>query len=201
MRLLLTIITLLLVLVSIPVYADDDSMPSGGVEDLMNYTNSVENAFAGQKPITDEEFNKVYNQVKAAKDKKKKKSKKDKPFKGRSFNEENNGGYINETAEKNILLSVPTALINGDGTEIPVGHYKIVGEQAKDGTTYINFYQSSTLVARVPAINTDNDFDQTSINFVQLFPYNEERVKVIFGSMDFNAYTFIKMKSPISDSN
>lgn len=200
MRLILTILTLLIILISVPAYADDDSMPSGGVEDLMNYTNSVENAFTGQKPVTDEEFNKVYNQVKAARDKKKKKSKKDKPPKGKSFNEENNGGYIGETAEKNILLTIPTTLINGDGTEIPAGHYKIVGEQKKE-KTYLDFYQSSTLIARVPAIITDSDFDQPSINFIQLLPYNEERVKIIFGSMDFNAYTFIKIKNPISDFN
>lgn len=200
MRIILTILALLVIIISIPAYADDDSISGGGVEDLIKYTNSVENAFAGQKPVTDEEFDKAYNQVKAKRDKNKKKSKKDKPFKGSSFNEENNGGYIGETAEKNILLGVPTTLINGDGTEIPIGHYKIVGEQTKHGT-YLDFYQSSMLIAKVPAIATDSDFEQKSINFVQLMPYNEERVKIIFGSMDFNAYTFIKIKNPISDMN
>lgn len=198
MRIIITISILLLIFIGTSVYADDESMPAGGVEDLIKYTNSVDNAFAGQKPVTDEEFEKVYKQVKAKKDKKNKK--KSKPFKGTGYNEENNGGYIDETAQKNILLGVPTTLINGDGKEIPIGHYKIVGEQARDGT-YLDFYQSSTLVARVPAITTDSDFDQNAINFVQLMPYNEERVKVIFGSMDFNAYTFIKIKNSISDRN
>lgn len=63
------------------------------------------------------------------------------------------------------------------------------------------FYQSSTLVAHVPAIETQSDFDQKSINFVQLLPYNEQRIKIIYGSMDFNAYTFIRIKAEISDQN
>ncbi len=88
--------------------------------------------------------------------------------------------------------------MNGDGVEIPMGHYKIVGQ--KDGNrVYLDFYQSSTLVARVPAIETQDDFNQTPINFVQLHPYNAQRVKVIYGSIDFNAYTFIRIKEEISD--
>lgn len=191
-KIFITLIFLFLV-ISIPVFAEDYS--GGGIEDTVQYTNSVENAFTGQKPITDEEFQKTLDRLKA-----KKKGKKNKPFKGKSFNEENNNSYLDETAEKNLLLSVPLYLINGDGTEIPVGHYKIVGKkEGKD--VYLDFYQSSMLVAHVPAIETQGDFNQTAINFVKLLPYNAQRVKVIYGSIDFNAYTFIKIKGEISDRN
>lgn len=179
----------------LPVFAEDDSGGSGGIEDTMKYTNSVENAFAGQKPVTDEEFQKTLDKLKA-----KKKGKKNKPFKGQSFNEENNNSYLDETADKNVLLGVPLCLTNGDGTEIPTGHYKIVGK--KEGkNVYLDFYQSSALIAHVPAIETQNDFNQTDINFVKLLPYNAQRVKVIYGSIDFNAYTFIRIKDEISDRN
>lgn len=180
----------------LPVSADDD-IDSSSFSDVMKYTNSVENAFVGQKKITDEEFDKVYKEVKAKQDKKKK-GKKTKPFKGKDFNDENNGGYIKETADKTLLLSVPLELTNGDGIEIPIGHYKIVGEK-NNGQVYLDFYQSSTLIAKVPAIETQSDFDQTAINFVQIIPYNEQRIKLIYGSIDFNAYTFIKIKNEISD--
>lgn len=180
----------------LPVSADDD-IDSSSFSDVMKYTNSVENAFVGQKKITDEEFDKVYKEVKAKQDKKKK-GKKPKPFKGKDFNDENNGGYIKETADKTLLLSVPLELTNGDGIEIPIGHYKIVGEK-NNGQVYLDFYQSSTLIAKVPAIETQSDFDQTAINFVKIIPYNEQRIKLIYGSIDFNAYTFIKIKNEISD--
>lgn len=185
---------ILLFILNIPSFAFDESL-SEGMEGLFRHSESVENAFTGQKQITDEEFEKTYQRVKEKQDRKKKKTR---PFKGKSFNDETSGEHINETSEKNILLSVPVNLINGDGTELPVGHYKIVGEKNKNDV-FLNFYQSSTLVARVPAIETQEDFDEKGINFIKLMPYNEERIKVIFGSMDFNAYTFIRIKERIKD--
>lgn len=176
---------------------DDDTDYSSGLDDVMKYTNSVEGAFAGQKKITDEEFQKTIDQLKA---KKKKKTGKDKPFKGSSFNDENSGNYINETADKTTILRVPLCLTNGDGKEIPAGIYKIVGK--KEGSkVYLDFFQSANLVAQVPAIETQSDFDQKEINFAQLLPYDEKRIKVIFGSIDFNAYSFIRIKNEISDLN
>lgn len=179
--------------VSLPVFADEQNL-DGDLGDMLKYTNTMENAFVGQKKITDEEFQKTLEQVKS----KQKKGKKKPQFKGKNFNEENNGSYIKETADKNLLLGVPLNLINGDGVEIPMGHYKIVGEKSNNNV-YLNFYQSSTLVAKVPAMETQSDFNETAINFVKLLPYNEKRVEVIYGSMDFNAYTFIKIEQEIID--
>ncbi len=177
------------------IFANED-FTSGGVEDLFKHTNTFENGFNGQKQITEEEFNKVYKEVKEKQDKKK--NKKNKPLKGKEFNQEESGQFINETSEKNLLLSIPIYLLNGDGKEIPTGHYKIVGTKLNN-KVYLDFYQSSSMVARVPAIETNNDFDEENINFVKILPYNEFRIKVIYGSMDFNAYTFINIKNPISD--
>lgn len=185
-------------IIALPLFAEENSDAGMGIEGSMKYTNSVDDAFAGQKPVTDEEFQKTLDKLKAKKEKGKRK--KGKEFKGKSFEEENNNGYLGETAEKNLLLSVPLFLINGDGIEIPMGHYKIEGKKVDD-KVYLDFYQSSTLIARVPAIETQNDFNQTAVNFVKLLPYNTQRVKVIYGSIDFNAYTFIKIKNEVSDIN
>lgn len=189
------IIVVIFMITNLPTLADELN-DTNGIDDILRYTNSVDNAFNGQKKITDEEFQKTLAQVKA----KQKKGKKNKPFKGNNFNEENNGGYIQETADKNLLLSVPVELTNGDGADITVGHYKIVGKKL-DNSVYLDFYQSSTLIARVPAIETESDFGQSTKNFVKLVPYNEQRVEIIYGSMDFNAYTFVKIKQILSDNN
>lgn len=190
-------ICLFLSLIMLPCFAEDASNDSGGIEDILKYTNTFENAFVGQKKITDEEFKKTLEQVKAKQNKRKKQ---DRPFKGKNFNEEDNGGYLKETADKNLLLGVPLNLTNGDGVEIPIGHYKIIGKKNNDLVS-LEFYQSSTLVARVPAIETQSDFDESAINFVKLIPYDEKRIEVIYGSIDFNAYTFIKIKNEVSDQN
>jgi hypothetical protein len=179
---------------TLPVLAEDDS-GYGGIGDSMKDTGTMENAFNGQKQITDEEFQKTIDKIKAKQNKGK-----NQKFKGKSFNEESSGTHIDETAAKITILSVPLELINGDGTQIPAGHYKIVGKK-ENSNIYLEFYQSSELVARVPAIETNEDFKQSDINYVKLLPYNAQRVEVIYGSIDFNAYTFIRIKDEISDKN
>lgn len=201
MKKILIILMCLLLNLSVPAFAVgdsdmDDAGSLGGIEDNFKYSDTIDTAIARQKNVTDEEFEKTLAKVKA----KKKKKKQDRPFKGKSFNEENNGQYLTETAEKNLLLSLPVELNNVDGTDIPIGHYKIVGKKINNDV-YLDFYQAYTLVARVPAIETKNDFDEMALNFVKLIPYNEQKVKVIYGSMDFNAYSFINLKQEISDQN
>jgi hypothetical protein len=177
-------------------FADDDDMSSSGIDDAYKYSSTMDNAFVGQKKVTDEEFQKALTQAKS----RKKVKRKDRPMAGKTFNEENNGGYLKETAENNLLLGLPVELITVENVEIPIGHYKIVGKKVGD-KLYLEFYQSYTLVAKVPATETKNDFDQPTISFVKLIPYNKNKVEIIYGSMDFNAYTFIKIKNEISDQN
>lgn len=188
-----TLLTVLILsIISLPAIATDDTNSTDdGIESLMKSTPVFEDPYAGQKQISDEDYQKALKQVQAKQAKRKKI--KNKPLKGNDVNQENNGGYLEETAEKNLLLIVPETLINGDETEIPTGHYKIVGEK-KDEKVFLDFYQSSKLIAKVPAIETNYDFDEMAINYVKIEPYDAKKVKVIYGSMDFNAYTFLKIK-------
>jgi len=197
MKKIYIILAFLFISIAAPVFADDtQDMSFDNIDGASRYSSTMDNAFMGQKKVTDEEFQKALTQAKS----RKKVKRKDRPMKGKSFNEENNGGYLKETAENNLLLSLPIELITVENVQIPIGHYKIVGK--KDGNkVYLEFYQSYTLVAKVPATETKNDFDQPTISFVKLIPYNENNVQVIYGSIDFNAYTFIKIKNEISDMN
>lgn len=183
---------------ALPSFADGATSGDSGIEGASDYSPMVENAFMGQKKVTDEDFDKALNEVKARQKKKKRGNKKG--LQGKSFNEETSGGYIKETAEKNLVLSLPVNLITVDLVEIPIGLYKIVGKKVKD-SVYLDFYQGPSLIASVPATETNSDFDQPNINFVKMIPYNEKKIQVIYGSIDFNAYTFIKIEKPISDEN
>ena len=137
MKKILVLLISILLIHSLPVFADDDSGGYGGIGDSMKDTYGVENAFNGQKQITDEEFQKTIDKIKAKQNKGK-----NKKFKGKSFNEDSSGTHIDETAAKITILSVPLDLVNGDGAQIPVGHYKIVGKK-ESGNLYLDFYQSS----------------------------------------------------------
>lgn len=183
---------------ALPILADDiDGISDfSGIGDMSKSYSVMDNAYNGQKKITDEEFQKTLEAVKA----KKKKKRSEKPLKGKNFNEENSGGLIDETAQNLLILGIPIELLNSDGKEIPVGHYKIVGKKIKN-KAYLDFYQSYTLIASIPATETNDDFGQKEINFVKLLPVDSQTIKVIYGSIDFNAYSFIKIKTEISDRN
>lgn len=187
MKKLLIFLLFLIVALKLPVYADDI-----GLDD---YTRGVENAWYGQKQITDEDFEKT---VKKLEDKKNKKSQK--KMKGQSMfkgEEEEGDDFFAEAKPESILLMSPVALETQQGCEIPVGHYTIVGKKEKN-KVFLEFHQAHLLVARVEATQTTMDFGETAINFAKILPYDENFVKIIFGSLDFNAYAFVQIEKPLN---
>ena len=98
----------------------------------------------------------------------KKDRKKHKPMKGKSIGaqEENKDQYIDDITAKNLLILLPLDLVANDGADISTGHYKVVGRKLKD-KIYLDFYQSAILIAKVPAIETNNDFGEMEINFAK----------------------------------
>lgn len=161
--------------------------------ELDGYTRGVDNAWYGQKPVTDEQFDKAMKKLKDKKDRKM-----NKPLKGQSVSkDEHHNEYLNDMADKNIILLLPLDLVTPDGSEIIMGHYKVVGKKIKD-KVYLDFYQSSTLEASIEATETNNDFGEKTINFVKVLPYDEKRIKIIYGSLDFNAYTFVNIKNTLN---
>ena len=163
---------------------------------LGDYTSGVENAWNGQKQFTDEDFEKTVKKLEE-----KKNRNKIKKIKGKSLQYNNKydspPSEPSEMLKDNILLSLPVNLITIDNQEIPVGHYNVFGKKVK-GKVYLEFKQAYSTVATVEAVETNNDFEQSTINFVKILPYDENHVKLIFGSMDFNAYTFIPIENGIS---
>ena len=75
---------------------------------------------------------------------------------------------------------------------MPVGHYQVAGEKI-DGNIYLKFYQAHNLLANIKATETNSDFNEEEINFVKLLPENDSQVKIIYGSVDFNAYALVNI--------
>ncbi len=177
-----------LILLAAPVFAREDESEKDYKSDVFNTGDSVfDNPFGGQKQYTDEDFQKALEEKKAQIKKKKKKK-----VKGNANADTDASQKIDETAEKTIILMLSNNLINGDGTYIPIGHYKIVGVEDND-KVYLDFYQAHSKIARVPAIKTRYDFDQPEINFAKVIPYDDHKIKIIFGSLDFNAWTLLRV--------
>ena len=56
---------------------------------------------------------------------------------------------------------------------------------------YILFYQSQYFKGKVLANETNEDFDEETLDFARLIPYNDSFVKIIYGCLDFNAYALV----------
>ena len=54
------------------------------------------------------------------------------------------------------------------------------------------FYQSQFFKGKVRACETEDDYDEDDLDFVKLTPYNDNFVKIIFGSLEFNAYAYVR---------
>lgn len=141
----------------------------------------------GQTPVSDEEFDK------ALESKLKKRKKRDKNIpKGNEFHQSNETELIKQSEEELPVLCVPTNLNLNNETILPIGHYQVTGEK-KNGKPVIKMYQAHYLMAEIPAVETQDDFNQESVHFVKLLENGDKQIKIIFGSLDFNAYSIINI--------
>ena len=63
--------------------------------------------------------------------------------------------------------------------------------EKKNGKLYLKFYQAHYLMAEIPAVETHDDYDQETVHFVKILDNGEKQLKIIFGSIDFNAYSVV----------
>ena len=179
----------------LPVLADD------GWDDF----SGIDHAWDGQKSITNKEFEEAIDTLEGNQKKKEAKKRKKLIKKigggGTSLHselspdsdildmdplkkEEDNGGS---------LLNVPVNLVV-DGGVLDKGFYKVIAQKEEDGI-YLLFYQSQYFKGKVKATRTEDDFDEEYIDFVKLIPLNNNTVRIIYGSLDYNAYAVVKFVS------
>lgn len=145
----------------------------------------------GQTPVTDEDFEKAL-ESKKGKTKKPKKPKDKLLRDGEAFQESNETNVLTQMSEELPILLVPLNLELKDGAILPVGHYQVKGVK-KNGKLYIQLFQSSELFANIEVVETRDDFGEPEINFVRMIDDDGKQAKIIFGSIDFNAYAIVKI--------
>ena len=164
---------------------------------------SVDNAWDGQKTITNKQFEETMDalQAKSKRKEAKKKEKVLKKFKGSSLTPEmdaHNEDMINEQPDETVaqfqLINIPVDFI-ANNQVVERGYYKVEGEKKSDGV-YINLYQAHELKAKLKARETNDDFNEETITFAKVLPCNDHQMKIIFGSVDFNAFVYITFVEP-----
>ena len=181
-------------------------IPPVFAEDFSSNNSIIEHAWDGQKPITDAEFEKAINTLTEKQKKKEEKAKKKKIKKisggGTSLHkglepmsEISAQDSLKEKGEfDGQLLNMPVDFLV-DGKLLESGYYNVFGEKDKNGEVYLSFYQAHYFKGKVKAKITKNDFDDEHLDFVKIEPYNEDYVRIMYGSLDFNAYAYLRCKN------
>lgn len=177
-------------------------LPAAYSDELEDFS-GIDRAWDGQKSITNQEFEDAINSLEAKKKQKEEKQKKKRIKKisggGTSLHPDlapTNEIPLQEQLTKNeagMLLNIPVNIILGENV-LEKGFYNVFGEKDKDNNIYLSFYQSQYFKGKVRAFETNDDYDSEHINFVELLPYDKNYVKIIFGSLGFNAYAYIQYK-------
>lgn len=142
----------------------------------------------GQKPVTDEEFEKALESKKG-----KPKKPKDKLLRnGETIQQSNETEFLRAMPKELPILIVPLSLEIKEDVLLPVGHYQVTGEK-KDGKIYLKLFQAHNLMASLEAVETNDDFGEEEINFVKLIENGDKQVKIIFGSVSFNAFAVLNI--------
>lgn len=172
--------------------ADDVDVPATG--DLWDNWNTREEGREA-KPVSDKDFEKALEQVDKKVNKWKNWANKLKVPRGEEFSQSNETEMIKEEhgADSSLsVLCVPVGLI-AQGNVLPIGHYQVKGEKI-DGQPVLKFYQAHYEMARFPAVETQDDFGENTISFVKWLPQGDKQIKVIYGSLDMNAYAIIDIE-------
>lgn len=153
------------------------------------------NFYGKTQAVTDEDFDKA---IESKKEKKNffgftKKSKPKGAPKGEEFSQSDETSFITESAQEYPIIIIPVELIVDEETLLPTGHYQVVGE--KEGNGHIlKFYQAGRLIAKISATSTRDDFGEREVNFAKCREFDDKRIEIIFGSLDFNAYSLVNIR-------
>lgn len=180
MKKILTLI-LLTFAFSFPVFAD---------EDILDSASGLSREFDEQKIIPTQEYDNLINKLKNRPKKKKWRQHKELMPSAVPDEEDIKEPVAKQEEKYSATLMIPTNLLCETGI-IPVGYYKISAYEA-DGNYFLVFLQGYEKIATVPAILSKNDYDQSTINYVQILPYKENIVKIIYGSIDYNLETILR---------
>ncbi len=183
MRNKLTCLLSILMIFSSAVFADEFD----GGKDWSSLA-GVENAWDGQKIIKNSEYEAIVNELEKRKNAKKIKAEKKAGQMLMNGSAGSESDFLSKFDEQYPLLNLTVPLKIGD-VEVPVGHYKVIGTKV-NGKVYLNLCQSYHVIGKIPAVETNDDFNQDEINFIKIEDVGNNVLKLIYGSMKFNAYAY-----------
>ena len=138
-----------------------------------------QNKYGPSKYVSDKDFQKALDIRKGEKKPKRKK--------GDTFHQSDETNVINQIPKELPVVCITTPIRVSDDAILPVGHYQVVSEKRANGI-FLKLYQGHYLITEFPAIETLDDFNEPEINFANFITEDGNTYKLIYGSIDYNAY-------------
>ena len=183
----LSLLFLFSLFLCIPVFADE-------ADDLWNNYNIDVTGGKEARAVSDEEFEKAIQKVDSKVNKWRNRYRKWSAPRGKDFSQSNETELIENAHGDDVslpILVLPVDIEVGGGV-LPVGHYQVKGEIFEEKPV-LSLYQAGELMTRLPAIETKDDFNQDEILFAHWQNEDDNKLRIIYGSLDFNAYTIVKI--------
>ena len=143
-----------------------------------------------QKVIPTGQFEETLKKMKNPKNKKKR-NEHSELMPSSILSEEDLPNTLKDEKTTNTIL-IPTLLGYENGV-IPVGFYKIAASQQEDGNFYLDFYQGLEKIASCPAYPSRVNYDKEDINYAEFVEQNINTAKIIYGSLDYNLETIVRI--------
>jgi hypothetical protein len=162
---------------------------------------NLDRAWDGQQSVTNKEFEQVIDKLEEPKKFKEQKrvEKKRKKLFGtgttlhKELNPENDVHEFSslDFSKDGVLINIPVQILI-DNKPLEKGFYKIYGERDNEtGKLFLSFYQSQYYKGKIEVVEMEDDCGEEQIDFAKIIPFNDSFIKLIFGSIDFNAYAII----------
>ncbi|MBO5738493.1 hypothetical protein J6R97_04050 [bacterium] len=162
---------------------------------------NLDRAWDGQQTVTNQEFEQVIDKLeepKKVKEQKQVAKKRKKLFGGgttlhKELNPEKDIHELSslDFSKDGILINIPVQILL-DNKPLEKGFYKIYGEKdTETGKLFLSFYQSQYYKGKIEVTEMEDDYGEDQIDFAKIIPFNNSFIKLIFGSIDFNAYAII----------
>ncbi len=179
------------------------AMPSfASLDDNLDY-DFINNAFQGQKPVTNQEFENVMKQYEKPKEGfftkvykffDKDKVKYDEAFKTRYESPDNQPLRIKDIPEEKPTVLISTNAVDSFGNIVAAGYYQVLFKE-EEGKYYIELLQgANNKIAKLKAKKIDEDECAETIVYGRAQALDNGYIKVIYSNLDLTLLGFLKVK-------
>lgn len=180
----------------LPVNAETSSSKSSWGEDSDVFNKGFEN----QKPVSDSKLKDTINQLKE-----RSLTRKQKKIKAevQPLSPSSDFDHLKDFAQsqspeddlsQTLTVMIPMSAYSEDGLWIQPGYYKLSCRKVAQDKYVLDLSQGTKCILTVDAVQTKQDLEQDSITFCNAEIIGDDRIRLMYGSIDLNLVGYIYFK-------